>query len=39
MESIRHSLESHDGLFTAWFEIIFPKMMQWWQMNDAHKLA
>ncbi|MEI6087301.1 MAG: isopentenyl-diphosphate Delta-isomerase [Bacteroidota bacterium] len=39
MESIQHSLESHDGLFTAWFEIIFPKMMQWWQMNDAHKLA
>jgi isopentenyl-diphosphate delta-isomerase len=39
MESIQHSLESHDGLFTAWFEIIFPKMMQWWQLNDAPKLA
>jgi isopentenyl-diphosphate delta-isomerase len=39
MESIQQSLESHDGLFTAWFEIIFPKMMQWWQLNDAPKLA
>jgi isopentenyl-diphosphate delta-isomerase len=39
MGSIQLSLEMHDGLFTAWFEIIFPKMMQWWQLNDAHKLA
>jgi isopentenyl-diphosphate delta-isomerase len=39
MESIQHSLRMHDGLFTAWFEIIFPKMMQWWQLNGADKLA
>jgi isopentenyl-diphosphate delta-isomerase len=39
MESIQHSLTMHDGLFTAWFEIIFPKMMQWWQLNGVDKLA
>jgi isopentenyl-diphosphate delta-isomerase len=39
MDSIQQSLESHDGLFTAWFEIIFPKMMQWWKHKYAHKLA
>jgi isopentenyl-diphosphate Delta-isomerase len=39
MDSIQLSLETHDGLFTAWFEIIFPKMWQWWQLNGAHKLA
>lgn len=39
MDSIQYSLESQDGLFTAWFEIVFPKMMQWWQLNLAHKLA
>jgi isopentenyl-diphosphate delta-isomerase len=39
MESIQHSLETNDGLFTAWFEIIFPKMMHWWKLNYAHKIA
>lgn len=39
MESIQQSLESHDGLFTAWFEIIFPKMKEWWQLNLAQKIA
>lgn len=37
MESIQQSLESNDGLFTAWFEIIFPKMMQWWQQKNLHQ--
>jgi isopentenyl-diphosphate delta-isomerase len=37
MESIQHSLESKEGLFTAWFEIVFPKMMEWWQLNLAKK--
>ncbi len=39
MESIQQSLESKDGLFTAWFEIIFPKMMDWWQQQHAQKIA
>ena len=39
MDSIQYSIESNDGLFTAWFEIIFPKMMQWWKLNYAHKIA
>ena len=39
MESIQHSLESKEGLFTAWFEIVFPKMMEWWQLNLAQKIA
>jgi len=39
MESIQQSLESKDGLFTAWFEIIFPKMMDWWQQHHAQKIA
>lgn len=33
MESIQESLNKHDGLFTAWFEIIFPRVMDWWQLN------
>jgi isopentenyl-diphosphate delta-isomerase len=33
MESIQESLQKHDGLFTAWFEIIFPRVMDWWQIN------
>ncbi|MBY0482710.1 MAG: isopentenyl-diphosphate Delta-isomerase [Chitinophagaceae bacterium] len=33
MESILNSLQSKEGLFTAWLEIIFPKMMQWWTEN------
>lgn len=33
MESIQDSLIQHDGLFTAWFEIIFPRVMDWWQIN------
>ena len=33
MESIQESLLKHDGLFTAWFEIIFPRVMDWWQIN------
>lgn len=39
MDSIQQSLEMHDGMFTAWFEIIFPKMKQWWQQNYLPKLA
>jgi hypothetical protein len=39
MDSIQQSLEMHDGMFTAWFEIIFPKMKQWWQQNYVPKLA
>jgi isopentenyl-diphosphate delta-isomerase len=39
MESIEQSLNSKDGLFTAWFEIIFPKMKAWWQLNLAQKIA
>ena len=39
MESIQQSLVAQEGLFTAWFEIIFPKMMQWWQANHTHKFA
>ena len=33
MESIQASLQQHDGLFTAWIEIIFPRVMDWWQLN------
>ncbi len=39
MDNIQQSLELHDGLFTAWFEIIFPKMMHWWQLNGHQKIA
>lgn len=38
MESIRESLQSKEGLFTAWFEIVFPKMMRWWQAKHGIKL-
>lgn len=33
MESIQESLLQQDGLFTAWFEIIFPRVMDWWKIN------
>ena len=33
MQDIQYSLVSEDGLFTAWFKIIFPKMMHWWNEN------
>jgi hypothetical protein len=39
MESIQQSLELQDGMFTAWFEIIFPKMKDWWQLHLAPKIA
>ena len=39
MESIQHSLELQDGMFTAWFEIIFPRMKEWWQLHLAPKIA
>jgi isopentenyl-diphosphate delta-isomerase len=34
MEQIESMLESNDGKFTAWFEIVFPKMMEWWKLHN-----
>ena len=39
MESIQASLDAKEGLFTAWFEIIFPKMMDWWKHQNSLNLA
>jgi isopentenyl-diphosphate delta-isomerase len=39
MESIQASLDANEGLFTAWFEIIFPKMMDWWKNQNSRNLA
>lgn len=39
MESIQASLDAKEGLFTAWFEIIFPKMMDWWKNQNSRNLA
>lgn len=39
MESIQASLDAKEGLFTAWFEIIFPKMMDWWENQNSRNLA
>lgn len=39
MESIQASLDAKEGLFTAWFEIIFPKMMDWWKNQNSLNLA
>ena len=39
MESIQSSLDAKEGLFTAWFEIIFPKMMGWWKNQHQHNLV
>lgn len=38
MESIQASLDAKEGLFTAWFEIIFPKMMDWWKNQNSRNL-
>lgn len=39
MESIQASLDAKEGLFTAWFEIIFPKMMDWWKNQNSRNFA
>lgn len=39
MESIQTSLDAKEGLFTAWFEIVFPKMMDWWKNQNSRNLA
>jgi isopentenyl-diphosphate delta-isomerase len=39
MEFIQASLDAKEGLFTAWFEIIFPKMMDWWKNQNSRNLA
>lgn len=39
MESIQASLDAKEGLFTAWFEIIFPKMMDWWKNQNSRNLV
>lgn len=39
MESIQASLDAKEGLFTAWFEIIFPKMMDWWKNQNSRNLT
>ncbi len=39
MESIQASLDAKEGLFTAWFEIVFPKMMDWWKNQNSRNLA
>jgi len=39
MEMVQASMNQKDGRFTVWFEIIFPKMMEWWQANHSTNLA
>ena len=39
MEQIAAMMEAKEGKFTAWFEIIFPKMMEWWKLNNNSNLS
>ena len=39
MESVQEAINQKDGRYTAWFEIVFPKMMEWWQANHSTNLA
>ena len=39
MEMVQASMNQKDGRFTVWFEIVFPKMMEWWQANHSTNLA
>ena len=33
MEDIRHSLQTHPQKYTAWFQIAFPKVEEWWSSH------
>ena len=35
MEAIEEELQHKPQLFTAWFHIAFPKVMEWWKQNKA----
>lgn len=35
MEQIKTELQTHPGKFTAWFQIAFPKLMNWRNRNKA----
>ena len=39
MASIQASLDAKEGIFTAWFEIIFPKLMDWWKQQNRLNLS
>lgn len=39
MAQIEQSLAAKEGKFTAWFEIVFPQMLQWWHLQNATKLS
>ena len=38
MEQIESMLTNKEGKFTAWFEIVFPKMMEWWRLHNSTNL-
>lgn len=35
MTDIRHSLQTHPQKYTAWFQLAFPKIEEWW--NEQYK--
>lgn len=39
MEKIEAKLQSEAGLFTVWFRIAFPKVMDWWKENTMYGKA
>ena len=37
MEDIKHSLETHPQKYTPWFQLAFPKIEQWWNLQYEAK--
>jgi isopentenyl-diphosphate Delta-isomerase len=39
MKQIELSLRTEPGIYTAWFQIAFPKIESWWKENYKEKIA
>jgi len=39
VKSIRHSLQTHPQKYTAWFQLAFPKVEDWWSQQYKNKVA
>ncbi|MEO7530544.1 MAG: isopentenyl-diphosphate Delta-isomerase [Sediminibacterium sp.] len=38
LEKIAHLLQTHPEMFTAWFHIAFPKVMEWWKNHPQDSI-
>jgi isopentenyl-diphosphate delta-isomerase len=37
MNEIRESLQTHPAKYTAWFQLAFPKIEDWWNQSYKNK--